>query len=343
MKNIFTITFATTLLSGVVAFGQTIPVTGTVDNEKGQPIPYAFVRDAQHNYATYADSVGAFKLNVDPASTLEVMANNYEAKKININNQANIKIVLPGATAAGSGIKSLKEGEQTAVTPFLQARQQLVVGSGVAMNNADPSTHTGGEGGSEAVVVRSGFALEPTKGSRYLLDDWAPGFGVSKKDSLVVEIANAYSYDKITGNIIFTNDGRSTAGVAPANIKNFKIYDKNGICHTFVNAPEINGKPFVEVLLNTPKYNIYKKIDTKLQRANYQTNGVLETGHRYDEYVDDVRYYFVEADNKPQSISLKKSTLKKLLAGDADNFIASQGSRNVDENYVRELSNSLGK
>jgi hypothetical protein len=39
-------------IAGTLAHGQTIEISGTVNNQKGQPVPYAFVRDAQHNYAT---------------------------------------------------------------------------------------------------------------------------------------------------------------------------------------------------------------------------------------------------------------------------------------------------
>ena len=153
-----------------------------------------------------------------------------------------------------------------------------------------------------------------------------------------------YNYDKINGNILYTNDKRSTAGVSTSQIASFTLFDRSGHAHTFENAPAISKAPFVEVLLSTPKYKIYKKIDTRLDRADFHTDGVVESGHRYDEYVDVARYYFVAlADGKTQSISLKKSTLKKLFPGEADTFIAGQGSRDVDEEYVKDLGKSLSK
>ncbi|MDP9077270.1 MAG: carboxypeptidase-like regulatory domain-containing protein [Bacteroidota bacterium] len=338
MRNIFTITLAVSLLSASVAFGQTIPVTGTVDNEKGQPIPYAFVRDARHNYATYADSTGTFTLNADPSSSLQVMAYNYKSATIKVDSKNNINIIsLKPIGAAVDAIVPLSSS--TAQTPvagatFLQDRQNLVM-SRIA---------GGSEAGAVSVITaKVGYTVEPTRGSRYLYDNWVPGFGINKKDSIVVETSNMYNYDKMNGNIMYTNDGRSMAIVSPAQIKIFSIYDKNGQTHVYENVPLISDRPFTEVLLSTPKYKIYKKIDTKLHRSDFQTNGVVESGHRYDEYIDDEHYYFVGADNQAKSISLKKSTLKKLLAGDADSFISSQGSRDVDENYVRDLGKSLSK
>jgi len=315
------------LLTSAASFAQTIEVKGTVNNQKGQPVPYAFVRDAQHNYATYADSTGSFLIKADPGSALAVYANNYKSTQVKIDNKTDVAIVLP-ADGPGGTVANLNSGNEDVNSTFLTRGQMLVITTGL------PS------GGGSA---KEGFTQEPTRGSRYLFTNWVPGFGISKKDSLVVETTNLYNYDKMNGNIIYTNDGKSMAQVSPAQLNSFSLFDKKGHPHVYVNAPEINNKPFVEVLLTTPKYKIYKKIDTKLQRADFHTDGVLEMGHRYDEYVDVDRYYFVGADGKSQSISLKKSTLKKLLGGDADAFIVSQGSRDVDDDYVKDLGSSLTK
>jgi len=319
------------LLAGSYANGQTVVINGKVSNAKGQPVAYAFVRDAGHNYATFADSAGVFKLKAYPSSTLAVFADNYKDAQLKLDSKTDVSVVLSEGTNY-DGVVSLKAGQQTQGTTFLQARQQLTAGSGVL----------GKGGGSDVTVVASGFVVEPTRGSRYLFEDWVPGFGLNKNDSLVFEKTNLYNFDKIDGAIVYTNDGRSMAQVSPSQLKSFTLYDKKGHAHVYENAPEINKKPFVEVLINTPKYKLYKKVDSKLTRANYHTDGLLETGHRYDEFTDVERYVFVSAaDNKPQSISLKKGTLKKLFDGDADAFIAAQGSRDVDEEYVKDLGNSL--
>jgi len=312
------------ILTGAAAFAQTIEVRGTVNNQKGQPVPYAFVRDAQHNYATFADSTGTFMLKADPASALQVSAGNYKETQVKIENKTNVSVVLPADGAQGD-IVSLKTIKDEINGEFIH-KGQLIFGGDASQSQ-----------------VKSGFTQEATRGSRYLFPDWIPGFGLNKGDSLVVEKTNMYNYDKISGNIMYTNDGKSMAAVANAHIKNFSLFDKYGKAHIYENTPLIKDKAFVEVLMNTPKYKIYKKVDCKLSRADFHTDGVLEMGHRYDEYVDTERYYFIGADGKAQSISLKKSTLKKLLAGDADAFIASQGSRDVDEDYVRDLGNSLAK
>lgn len=310
-------------LAGSGAHSQTVGISGTVSNQKGQPVPYAFVRDAQHNYATFADSTGSFMLKADPASSLQAEAANYKTTQAKIDGKTKIDIVLPAGENNGS-VESMKSVKDAINNEFLHQGQLLF----------------GGDASQQQ--VKQGFVQEPTRGSRYLYADWIPGYGVNKNDGLIAELSNMYNYDKIAGNIMYTNDGKSMSAIANDQVKTFVLFEK-GKPHVYENNPAIEGKKFVEVLLSTPKYKIYKKIDTKLDRADFHTDGVVTMGHRYDEYTDVERYYFVGEDGKAKSISLKKSTLKKLMGSDAETFIASQGSRDVDEEYVKDLGNSLTK
>lgn len=309
--------------AGILSYGQTIGISGTVSNQKGQPVPYAFVRDAQHNYATFADSTGSFMLKADPASSLQAEASNYKTTQAKIDGKTKIDIVLPAGENAGN-LESIKSIKETINGEFLRQGQLLF----------------GGDASQQQ--VKQGFVQEPTRGSRYLYADWIPGYGINKNDGLIAELSNMYNYDKIAGNIMYTNDGKSMAAISTDQVKTFILFEK-GQPHVYENSPAIDGKKFVEVLLSTPKYKIYKKMDTKLDRADFHTDGVVTMGHRYDEYNDVERYYFVGEDGKAKSISLKKSSLKKIMGGDADAFIASQGSRDVDEQYVKDLGSSLAK
>jgi len=310
-------------LAGFTAYGQTVGISGTVSNQKGQPVPYAFVRDAQHNYATFADSTGNFMLKADPASSLQAEAKSYKTTQAKIDGKTKVDIILPAAENTGD-VESVKSIKDVINGEFLRQGQLLF----------------GGDASQQQ--VKQGFVQEPTRGSRYLYADWIPGYGINKNDGLIAELGNMYNYDKIAGNIMYTNDGKSMAAIANDQVKTFILFEK-GRPHVYENSPAIDGKKFVEVLLSTPKYKIYKKLDTKLDRADFHTDGVVTMGHRYDEYTDVERYYFVGEDGKAKSISLKKSALKKMLGTDADAFIASQGSRDVDEEYVRDLGNSLAK
>ena len=80
-----------------------------------------------------------------------------------------------------------------------------------------------------------------------------------------------------------------------------------------------------------------------MQEANFHTDGVITSGNRYDEYEDNVHYFFVKPGDKPKQISLKKKTIKELFGGEADKFINAQGDREIDDDYLRDLNYTLAQ
>jgi len=315
-----------TVFIGLKSFCQTISITGTVKSSQGQPVPLAFVRDVQHYYATYADSTGNFTLKADPASALIAIANGFADTEIKIDSKTVVDIVMPpgvssSANAAGNsaGLAG-NEGGGNGGVPYYQTLM----------------TQTG-----SSTAVASGFAHEPTRGSQFLLQNWVHGFAIGINDSLWFDINNLYNYDKGSGSLLFTKDMKIIMRVNKPGIKYFKLFNGKLWPMIFEGAPAISKKPYLEVLLNNPRYKIYKQTDTKLVQADFKSDGVITSGNRYDEYVDYEHYYFVKTGEKPKQISLRKKTLKELLGGDADKFIAAQGDRDVNDDYVRELGYSL--
>jgi hypothetical protein len=312
------------LLLSSVAFGQTILVSGTVNNQAGQPVAFAFIKDVKHNYATYSDSTGNFHLKADPSSSLVVLAPKYKNEVVAIGNNPRVKIILEitsGAVGDNGDVKVAEDGTKK----FLMNRQLL-------------STYNGGN---FSTTIKTGFDQEPTRGSRYLFDSWVPAFGVNKNDTLLADPGTLYNYDKLNGNLLLTTDQKSTSMIPKTEVKSFTLFDGKAHPHTFISAPEVNNKPFVEILVNSPKVKIYKKMETKLMPADFHTDGVIDVGHRYDEYVDASRYYVVKDGGKPQSFSLKKKAIKEAFGSDADKFLADQGSREVDDDYLRDLNDTL--
>lgn len=326
MKTICLVLLVTVI--GFKSFGQTISISGTVRDTQGQPIPLAFVRDVQHYYATYADSAGNFMLKADPSSILIAIANGYEDTRAKIEGKTVVNIIMPAGTsssanAAGNsaGLAGAEDGSNAGV-PYIQT---LV-------------TQTG-----SSSAIAAGFTHETTKGSQFLLPNWVHGFAIGISDSLWFDINNLYNYDKVNGTLLFTKDRKIVMRVNKPGIKHFELFDGKMLPLIFENAPAISKKPYVEVLLSNAKYKIYKQTDTKLIQADFKSDGIITSGNRYDEYVDYVHYYFLKPGDKPKQISLKKKTLKELLGSDADKFIAAQGDRDVDDEYIRELSYSLAQ
>lgn len=312
------------LFAGSFCLGQTISISGTVKDQHGQPVPLAFVRDMQHYYATFADSTGTYVLKADPSSVLIAIAPNYNDVKVKIDNKSGINIVMEkGASSSAGTLTTLAANGSDNNSSFL--------------NNMPVANQNG-----FSTKVQEGFNQEPTKGSRYLFTNWVHGFATSTGDSLLYDVNNLYNYDKIDGDVLFTKDKANISKIDKAKVKSISLYDGKLYPRVFENAPTINNKAFVEVLISTPKYKVYKKMETKLVRANFHTDGVIESGHKYDEYTDAERYYFVKLPGgQPQSFSLKKSVVKKLFAGDADKYIDAHGDTDINDDYLRDLGYNL--
>ncbi|MCO5950948.1 carboxypeptidase-like regulatory domain-containing protein [Mucilaginibacter flavidus] len=310
------------------ALSQTISVSGTVKDAQGQVIPLAFVRDVQHYYATYADSAGSFLLKADPSSVLVAIANGFADTQVKIENKTVVNIVMPAGTSSSANAAGNSAG---------LAGPETGGGGGVPYYQT-LMTQTG-----SSTAVAAGFAHEPTRGSQFLLLHWVHGFAIGIKDSLWFDINNLYNYDKASGSLLFTKDMKTVMRINKPGIKYFCLFNGKLLPLIFENASAISKKPYIEVLLNNSKYKIYKQTDNKLVKADFKSDGIITSGNRYDEYVDYEHYYFVKAGDKPKGISLKKKTLKELLGGDADKFIAAQGDRDVDDDYVRELGYSLAQ
>lgn len=314
------------IFNGLWLNAQSIFVSGTIKNSQGQPVPLAFVRDMQHYYATYADSTGAFMLKVDPASAISVIAPDYADMTVKIDGKASVNVIMEKGTSssARTAVVANLNNNLAILSDYLN-RQTMVSQSG------------------STTSVKTGFVHEPTKGSPYLFTIWARGFAITTGDSLLYDVNNLYNYDKLTGNLVFTKDGKNILQANTQGIKSFNLF--NGKLHpnVFVNAGEVSKKPFIEILVTTPKYKLYKQTDTKLLEANFHTDGVITSGNRYDEYEDNVHYFFVKPGDKPKQISLKKKTVKELLGGDADKFINAQGDRNVDDDYLHDLNYALAQ
>ncbi|MEO6980775.1 MAG: hypothetical protein ABI113_20440, partial [Mucilaginibacter sp.] len=222
---------------GLRSVGQTISITGTVKNAQGQAIPLAFVRDVQHYYATYADSTGTFMLKADPSSILIAIANGYSDTKVKIENKTVINIAMSegvSSSANAAGNSAGLAGQET--------------GSSVGVTYQTLMTQTG-----SSRAVAAGFAHEPTKGSQFLLPHWVHGFAIGISDSLWFDINNLYNYDKASGSLLFTKDMKTIMRVNKPGIKYFSLFNGKLLPLTFENAPLVSKKPYLEVLLSSPK------------------------------------------------------------------------------------------
>ena len=313
--------FGFLILISTVSFGQTVSVSGTVSDQKGKPISFAFIYDSQHPYAAYADSTGAFSLKADPSSKLIATANSYLKTSVKIDNPADVKIVMAGnpsnnSTDIASSLKNIFKQEE------------------------------GFDNMNEGSLTRIGTHPENVHGSRFLFDDWVHGFALSPKDSIMQNDAYLFNYDKIDGNLIFATGGTAIHLGVKKEIKEFILFDGSGKPYVFDDVPAIDSKHYTQVLGSGSKYKIYKEIDTKFIKSDYSTNGITSHGNNYDEFLDENVYYVVKLPGgQPEKLSLRKKAIKTAFAADADkvNKFLSDNDGDIDDAYLKKLGEYMNQ
>ena len=316
MKNITL--FLLAILTGTIALGQTVAVSGTVSDQAGKPVPFAFIADAQHPYATFSDSTGNFSLKADPASRLIVTAAGRPSIRVAIDNPSAMKIVMTGD---GSGVAANSPGN---------------------IFKPDESSTNTYAGSLDLIASQKG----DTHGSRFLFNNWVHGFAVTPDNTLKQNDSYLFNYDKIEGNLIFTSDNKGIHQVVKQEVYQFDLYDGNGRQYMFEEVPAIDMKRYMQVLASGSKYKIYKDLGTKFIKANYTTNGITSSGNNYDEYVDESVYYVVKLPGgQPQKLALRKKALKTAFAADADkvNKFLTGNDGDIDDNYLIKLGDYMNQ
>ncbi len=314
------------ILISTITFGQTIAVSGTVTDDQGKPVPFAFIKDAEHNYATFSDPDGAFTLNADPSSRLMASCSNYKESVVKIDNQPNVKIVLTTGGDAGGSAANLKKSADVFKVHEL---------------------NTGTDDRAARPLASFGTAHDELHGSPYLFSDWVHGFAVSTADSINENDGYLFNYQKLDGALLYTEDGKKMYQVNKAEIKGFTLFDQKGQPFTFENVPSIDPKHYVQVLASGTKYKIYKDLDTKFLKNDFTTNGITSTGNNYDSYVDEGVYYIVKLPGgQPQKVTLKRKSIRNAFAADADKankFMSAHDSDDVDDTFLKGLGEFMNE
>jgi hypothetical protein len=309
------------ILTSTITFAQTVAVSGTVNDQQGKPVAFAFISESQHPYGTYSDANGAFTLKADPSSNLTVTANYYKSATVKVTDPAATKIVLEGG-ATGGATNDVKENSS-----FFKVDQSLV-----DMSFGSRSTFGQGQ--------------EALHGNRFLFDNWVHGFAITPQDSIKQNNVYLFNYDKITGDLIFTRDQKTVLQVVKSEIKAFTLFDPNAQPYVFEDVPAVDARHYLQVLASGSKYKIYKSLGTKFIKANFTTNGITSSGNNYDEYVDESVYYIVKLPGgQPQKLALKKKAIKTAFAADADrvNKFLSDNDGDIDENYLKNLGEYMNQ
>ena len=315
MKKIL---FLSLFLAAKIACGQTVQVNGTVTDERGKPVPFAFISDSQHPYATFSDPNGGFGLQADPASMLIVTANYHSETRVKIDKADNVKIIMTG------GVVSQAAGAKASTDNFFIPDETRIEHLSL---NAIGSGQSG------------------LHGSKYLFDNWVHGFAVTPRDSIKQNDVYLFNYDKLAGNLIFTRNKTTALLVIKSEIKGFTLFDDNALPYVFEEVTAIDPRHYLQVLAAGNKYKIYKNLGTVFIKANFVTNGITSSGNNYDEYKDESTYYVVKSGGQPQKFELKSKAIKTAFAAEPDKIkkYLSDNEGDMDENYLIALGEFMNK
>ena len=182
---------------------------------------------------------------------------------------------------------------------------------------------------------------EDTRGNRYLFEGWAKGRVVAANNSVIENSNFLYNYDKITNNLFVTLDKKTAIEISKEEFKSFTL-KKNDSDYVFTRVTLIDNYHFFQTLVkNEEKYSLYKLTYTKLQKSNYYTDGIFESGKPYDEYVDEVEYIAILPGGKVfKRFKPTRKSIKDVLSMEKskiDLFLSQHKQEFVNENFLKNL------
>src|SRR5215203_24564 len=170
------------LLLGVMAFGQTRTVTGTIRDATGNPVPFATVTEAGTKNASRADENGRFSIRTSENAQLLVSAAGFQAQTLASNASSNVvlartegqlaEVVVTtaqgvrrdkrtlGYSAPTIGNADLTRGQTTSALNGLQGKV-----SGVNITST-----AGAAGSSSRIVIRGGSSITGSNQALLVVD-----------------------------------------------------------------------------------------------------------------------------------------------------------------------------
>jgi hypothetical protein len=358
-KSFLALTFILFILNSI-AIGQTITLKGVIKDIQGQPISNASISLKNAKAGTSSDSSGSFSIIAKPGSIIIISAIGFADTSVSIGDKHEISIVLrqkaktlnavvvnstQNQTPTGSNEISTVQIIQNTLEDYVKSEQ---MGAGIKSY----SGNTEGRGTYHLVTTQNMGTVNyggllpvyhqpmETRGTRYLIAHWSQGLVVNQFDTIINNNSYLYNYDKITGDLLLTQDMSNYISVEQGQVKSFAIKSDEG-GYIFEHVSLINSNGYFQLLNKGDKYAAYKSIKTKLVKANGISNGLTQVGNDYDEYVDDIVYYFIDFKSKTaKQFDLKKKSIKDVMAVDktrVDKYFTDHKDESINDNFLKGL------
>jgi len=305
----------------LISKAQSNTAWGSVQNVAGKPLHFVFVGDVANKTGVFTDSLGNFTVPLRSGTKLAFELQGYKDTVVtNINPSSGILAILKPSDAPA------------AATTMVSAQMQV--------ERSDQVTSL-----TEGGYIAPGHQKGDLRGSKYMSAVFAHGYLINASDELVFQPNYLLDYDKISGALLLTVDGKRIVNVIWDQVKAFTLYTMSDERYDFEKVTSIDNAHFLQVIAAGPKYKIYKKISTRFVKADYENNGAAAHGHDYDEYVDDADYYLVAEGAQPQKFEPKKKVLKTIFAKDADKLtkFMADNSGSINDEYLGKLGAYLNE
>jgi hypothetical protein len=187
---------------------------------------------------------------------------------------------------------------------------------------------------------------EDTKGSRYFNGNWVKGSVVGSNNIVYNDQGYFYNYDKISHHLFMTSNKKDVIEIDDDKVKSFTLNNNMGVDYSFEKIPALDQSAFLQVIAkDSAKYSAYKLTKTKFVKANYHTDGLVESGKNYDEYVDETEYYIGFKNNNYKKIDLNKKSLSKSLADNpkVQAYFKDHKDDEINESFLFDLLTYLNK
>jgi hypothetical protein len=218
----------------------------------------------------------------------------------------------------------------------------------ITLENALKEVSGKAASGSNSTGIMVAFTFkDETKGNRYLFPNWVKGTVIDSASHLFNNPSFLFNYDKMNHGLLLTTDKKDVNEIEKVDIKTFTLTNDHGVAFVFVRIPLIDPAAFFQPIgENTGDYAAYRLTTTKFVKANFKSDGMVETGKNYDEYVDVTEYYIVYNGSKEfKKVELTRKSLKKAFADNpkATAYFVQYKSDDVDENYLNYLMRALNQ
>lgn len=354
-----------TLFLTTSAPAQTVNLSGKITDPHGRPVIAASIRIKNSRSGTSTDSLGVFTIKAASTDSLLVTAIGYDdtivaagsatALNLTLNTRLSTLTTATVSGAPNAGVPGVSEATReliiaNAFDTYLRSAEfsngaYQTSSYNPAVRGAAGMQNTLTVGAGALNTINSGTMLpvvshqEDTRGSRYLLRNYAMGLIVDNDGDIINDSLSRLNYDKVDGQLMIAQDARNYLEVDKDKVIAFALKTPD-TAFVFLNVPVLSKTNYFLLIANGPKYSIYKSIRTKFVKANYRSTGLVETGNNYDEYLDKETYFWIDAKNTAGVLELKKRAIREVFATEKtklDDFFAHHKYDDIDDALLKKL------